>query len=43
MREMVVEKDVVLWEISMPSSSSASKVVADWEESQEEEEAAETV
>jgi len=40
-----VEKDVVLREINMPSSSSASEGVADWEdfESEEEQEAVETV
>jgi len=48
MREgVVVEKDVVFGEISMPSSSSASEGVADCiadrEEFEEEEEAVETV
>jgi len=40
-----VEKDVVLREINMPSSSSATEGVANWEEfeSEEEQEAVETV
>ena len=39
-REGGVEKDFVWGEISMPFSSSASEGVADWEESEEEEEEA---